>query len=83
VVGNTEAKNYEPMLIEPYKMGAVINYNMAPAIPGKGSAIFIHLWRAKNKPTAGCVATDKQHMVTILKWLNKDSKPYIYINRGS
>ena len=83
VVGKTKAKSYESMLIDPYEMGAVHNYNKDPAIPGKGSAIFLYLSRTKNTPTAGCVATDKQHMLAILKWLNKANNPYIYINSSS
>lgn len=27
-----------------------------PAIAGRGSAIFVHLWKAPRNPTAGCVA---------------------------
>lgn len=81
VVGKTSAKSYEEMLIEPYKLGAVVNYNMNPAIPGKGSAIFLHLWRNANKGTAGCVATDRAHLLATLKWLNKEMSPSIYIER--
>jgi L,D-peptidoglycan transpeptidase YkuD (ErfK/YbiS/YcfS/YnhG family) len=79
VVGKTDAKSYEPMLIEPYELGAVLNYNMNPAIPGKGSAIFLHLWRNKHRPTAGCVATDRNHLLATLKWLDKKAQPCIYI----
>ncbi len=81
VVGKTKAKSYEDMLIDPYELGAVLNYNMNPAIPGKGSAIFLHLWGAPNKPTAGCVATDREHLLTILKWLEKEKLPYIYVKQ--
>ena len=80
VSGSTNAKSYESMLIEPYIYGAVINYNMHPTIAGKGSAIFIHLWRSPNSPTAGCIALEKRHLLMMLHWLDKAQHPYILVN---
>ena len=79
VRGKTDAKSYEPMLIDQYKMGLVINYNMNPTVTGAGSAIFMHLWGSLNTPTVGCVATDEQHLSALLYWLDKKQHPYIYI----
>lgn len=79
VIGETDAKSFETMLIDPYKMGIVINYNMNPVIKGAGSAIFMHLWKSNESPTAGCIATDEQSLHTILEWLDKAQHPYIYI----
>lgn len=76
----TDAKSYESMFIEPYNYGAVINYNMNPAIRGAGSAIFIHLWRSPNSPTAGCIALDKKHLLRMLHWLDKSQHPYIFVH---
>lgn len=81
VNGKTDAKSYEPMLIAPYKMGIVVNYNMNPVIKGAGSAIFIHLWQSINVPTFGCIAMDEPHLLAILHWLDKNQHPYIYIIR--
>lgn len=78
VSGPTTAKSFESMLITPYKMGAVIHYNMNPTIPGAGSAIFLHLWQSAETGTAGCVALDEQHLKTILQWLDKNQHPQIY-----
>lgn len=80
VSGSTDAKSYESMLIEPYNYGAVINYNMNPTIAGKGSAIFIHLWRSPNSPTAGCIALEKKHLLMMLHWLDKAQHPYILVH---
>jgi L,D-peptidoglycan transpeptidase YkuD (ErfK/YbiS/YcfS/YnhG family) len=80
VSGSTDAKSYESMLIEPYTYGAVINYNMNPTIAGKGSAIFIHLWRSPNSPTAGCIALEKKHLLMMLHWLDKAQHPYILVH---
>lgn len=79
VHGPTDAKSYENMLIEPYQMGMVVNYNMNPVIAGAGSAIFIHLWRSLNSATHGCIAMDKPHLSALLYWVDKKQHPYIYI----
>lgn len=39
-----------------YDLVMVIDWNMAPARPGAGSAIFIHRWRRPGYPTEGCIA---------------------------
>jgi L,D-peptidoglycan transpeptidase YkuD (ErfK/YbiS/YcfS/YnhG family) len=38
-----------------YDLILITNWNWPHAIPGKGSAIFIHAWRRPGYPTAGCV----------------------------
>ena len=79
VSGSTDAKSYENMLIPSYRMGVVVNYNMNPIIPGAGSAIFMHVWEAENKPSHGCITTDEKHMNALLQWLDKRQNPYVYI----
>jgi L,D-peptidoglycan transpeptidase YkuD (ErfK/YbiS/YcfS/YnhG family) len=79
VNGQTDVKSYESMLIAPYEMGVVINYNMKPAISGKGSAIFMHISKSLKVPTYGCVAMDEYHLFALLRWLDKKHHPYIYI----
>lgn len=59
-----------------YKYGFVINYNMNPVIPGKGSAIFFHIGY---EPTAGCVAVSESDMLAYLGALDKDKNPCILI----
>lgn len=79
VHGETDAQSYETMLIKPYKMGLIVNYNMNPIVPGLGSAIFMHLWQSENRPTAGCIATDEPHLLALLQWLDKEQYPYVSI----
>lgn len=80
VKGNTNAKSYESMLIDVYRIGAVVNYNMNPVIPGAGSAIFIHLWRSIHSGTHGCIAMEESHLLKLLHWLDKEKHPYIFIS---
>ena len=51
----------------------VINYNIKRTLPGKGSAIFIHLTKNYH-PTAGCIALKKQDFIILLKLINKKTK---------
>jgi len=39
-----------------YDIVVPLSYNTDPVIPGKGSAIFLHIWRKPRHPTEGCVA---------------------------
>ncbi|GAB6257223.1 L,D-transpeptidase family protein [Peribacillus sp. N1] len=70
-------KSFERMNHELYKYGAVINYNTNPIIKGKGSAIFLHVWRGDTKPTAGCTATAEKNVLNLLKWMDPVQKPHI------
>jgi L,D-peptidoglycan transpeptidase YkuD (ErfK/YbiS/YcfS/YnhG family) len=53
-----------------YDLVVVIGFNDAPVVPGKGSAIFLHVARPNYSPTAGCVAiarADLVHLLALLK----------------
>lgn len=39
-----------------YDLVFILDWNWPNAVPGKGSAIFVHSWRSPGYPTAGCVA---------------------------
>lgn len=80
VVGLTSAKSFEEMRRQDYlyEYGLVLNYNMS-AVKGKGSAIFMHVWRGEDKGTAGCIAMSKADIITTLKWLNKDKHPVVKV----
>lgn len=79
--GNPKKKwnSFERMNHELYKYGIVIEYNMNPIIKGRGSAIFLHVWRSANHPTAGCIATSERNMKKILRWLDSSLQPHILI----
>lgn len=49
-----------------YDIIVVIGYNDSPAIPGRGSAIFMHLQRPNLAPTEGCIALSQQDLRTVL-----------------
>jgi L,D-peptidoglycan transpeptidase YkuD (ErfK/YbiS/YcfS/YnhG family) len=52
-----------------YDLVAVLDWNRHPVVPGRGSAIFLHLWRKPRHPTAGCVALRRADLAWILaRW---------------
>ena len=57
-----------------YDLILVINYNMNPVLPNKGSAIFLHISSDDYKPTEGCIAIAVNDFIEILKTLKPDDK---------
>lgn len=49
-----------------YDLIVVVGYNDDPPVPGKGSAIFLHIARPDFSPTEGCVAVAKDDLLTIV-----------------
>jgi L,D-peptidoglycan transpeptidase YkuD (ErfK/YbiS/YcfS/YnhG family) len=56
-----------------YDVLAVIGYNVEPAIPGLGSAIFLHVAAPDFAPTAGCIAVEKEVLLGLLPLLGPGS----------
>ena len=51
----------------------VLGYNDDPIVPGKGSAIFMHVARAQYAGTAGCIGFSKPDLWEIISKLNINS----------
>ena len=49
-----------------YDLVAVLGYNDSPRSQGRGSAIFLHLAHSDYRPTEGCVAIAREHMLALL-----------------
>ena len=55
-----------------YDLVAVLDWNRAPVVPGRGSAIFLHAWRKPRHPTAGCVAFAARDLAWVLsRWTSR------------
>ncbi len=82
VYGRPHAASWETMLREDglYRHGIVVEYNTRPVIAGKGSAIFVHLWRGHGEPTSGCVALAETDLLKITSWLEPGKRPMIVLN---
>lgn len=80
--GETGAASFERMRRDDdlYRYGVVIDYNTDPVVRGRGSAIFLHVWRGARSTTAGCVAVSEADILRILEWLDPAQHPVILIN---
>jgi L,D-peptidoglycan transpeptidase YkuD (ErfK/YbiS/YcfS/YnhG family) len=50
-----------------YDLIGILAYNDDPPVPGKGSAIFLHIARDGYTPTEGCVALAREDLLVMLK----------------
>lgn len=60
-----------------YELGAVLGWNTDPVEPGRGSAIFLHVWKGPDEPTSGCVALAREDTAALLRWLDADHAPVL------
>jgi len=72
--GSSEGMWQQP---RPYPYLAVIDYNMRPVVPGKGSGIFLHA--QTGGPTIGCISLRKAELRAVLRWLRPADAPVIAI----
>lgn len=49
-----------------YDIVVPLGYNDGPVVPGKGSAIFLHVAKPGYTPTEGCVALARADLLTVL-----------------
>jgi L,D-peptidoglycan transpeptidase YkuD (ErfK/YbiS/YcfS/YnhG family) len=56
---------------------AVIEFNMRPVVPGRGSGIFLHA--QTGGPTNGCISLRRDALVRVLRWLEPKATPRIVI----
>lgn len=54
-----------------YDLILVTDWNWPRAIPGKGSAIFLHRWRKPGHPTEGCIAFEASDLL----WITQRIQP--------
>lgn len=64
-----------------YDYAVVMDVNRWPAVPGGGSAFFLHV-SPDHEPTDGCVAIDRASLVAIMTWLTPAAHPRIAVGIG-
>ena len=57
-----------------YDLVVLTDWNWPRAAKGRGSAIFMHRWRAPGRPTEGCVALHPAHLRWIVQRLTHESR---------
>ncbi len=63
-----------------YKLGIIVEYNTHRTMKGRGSAIFVHIWRRPGCVTGGCVAMSEKNLRKVVKWLKPQFNPMILID---
>jgi L,D-peptidoglycan transpeptidase YkuD (ErfK/YbiS/YcfS/YnhG family) len=61
-----------------YDILVVLDWNLEPAIPNLGSAIFLHLERPDGGPTEGCIAIAPASMQRVLRDMDETTKIDIF-----
>ncbi|MEP6662694.1 MAG: L,D-transpeptidase family protein [Verrucomicrobiota bacterium] len=60
-----------------YHLGVVVAHNAAPRIAGKGSCIFLHIWKGDGSGTSGCTAMKESEMRKLMFWLDSNANPIL------
>lgn len=55
-----------------YRYAAVIDFNYAHPVFGRGSGIFLHV--ATHSPTAGCVSLPERDLLGVLRWMRPGTR---------
>ena len=58
-----------------YRWLVEIRHNSDPPVSGDGSAIFFHIRRGEDRPSAGCTTMAEPNLVTLIRWLRADKNP--------
>lgn len=70
---------YSRVVVVDHNGGAADRVFGAKPIPGRGSCIFLHVWRGPESPTAGCVSMSFTNMDELTLWLQPSANPVIVI----
>ena len=59
-----------------YRWLVEIRHNSDPPVAGAGSAIFFHIRRGPQRPSAGCTTMAQDDLVSLIKWLRAEHRPH-------
>lgn len=66
-----------------YRWLVEIRHNSDPPLPGAGSAIFFHIRRGPQRPSAGCTTMAEEDLVRLICWLRPEGQPhYVLLPRS-
>jgi len=57
-----------------YDIVVVLNYNLNPIIKSKGSAIFLHVAKKNYNKTQGCIALEKNELLSLVSKIKKNTQ---------
>ena len=58
-----------------YRWLVEVRHNSDPPVAGAGSAIFFHIRRGVDRPSAGCTTMAESNLVKLIAWLRPAGKP--------
>jgi L,D-peptidoglycan transpeptidase YkuD (ErfK/YbiS/YcfS/YnhG family) len=73
---NTSVSEHIYYEVPYYNYAVVMDVNRWPAVPGAGSAFFLHV-SPYHAPTAGCVSIDQDKLIKVMRWLDPAQHPRI------
>ena len=78
-VGNFDWNSSEKMLAvgEQYDLGVFVAHNSNPVAKGKGSCIFLHIWKNDATGTSGCTAMARADLENVVKLLDPKKNPFL------
>lgn len=59
-----------------YRWLVEIRHNSDPPVAGAGSAIFFHIRRGVDRPSAGCTTMAEENLVKLIRYLRSDTRPH-------
>lgn len=59
-----------------YRWLVEIRHNSDPPAAGMGSAIFFHIRRGPQRPSAGCTVMEEENLVRLIRWLRVEKQPH-------
>lgn len=62
---------------ELYRLGIFVDHNADPPVAGRGSCIFLHIWRGSDQGTVGCTAMEPANIAMLLAWLDPKRHPVL------
>ncbi len=71
--GHEDLRRGDPL----YDLVLVTDWNYPVAVPGKGSAIFLHRWRRPRFPTAGCIAFAPGDLAWIAARVHRGTRVFV------
>ncbi len=57
-----------------YDLVLLTDWNWPDAVPGRGSAIFLHRWRRPGYPTEGCIAMDPGDLLWVTRRISPGAR---------
>ena len=59
------------------KWGVIVDHNMNPREPGRGSCIFLHVSEGRGVPTSGCTSIQEERIAALVGWLDAKKHPVL------